>query len=181
MTSDPSTTPPELLPGHTAWLNELVYRLRLQGASPEAIGDILLEADAHVRDTGETPEDAFGPAKSYATSRAVGTRPVRLTDRPQLLEIIGALAGVALTVWSMWLLVNDGHLPFMLRPWVGLALGLAILWLVLRPARRDLVRNPVSGHVIGDSQLTRDLRMHFGMVAFVVILYMVTVVVAAFV
>jgi hypothetical protein len=180
MTSDQPTTSLEILPGHATWRDELIYRLRLQGASPEGIGDILLETDAHVRDTGESPEDAFGLAKTYAASRAVGTRSVRLTDRPQIVEVIGTIAGVTLTVWSMWLLVNDGHLPFMLRPWVGLAIGLVVLWLVLRPARRDLMRNPVSGQVIGDRQLIRDLRMHFGMVAYVVILYVLTIIVAAF-
>jgi hypothetical protein len=180
MTDNLTTSKRDVLAGHAAWRDELVFRLRIEGASPEAIGDILLEVDTHVRDTGESPEEAFGSAETYAPVRAVGARRVRMTDGAEVLEIVGTVAGVALTVWSMWLLVNGGHLPFMLRPWVGLALGMAILWIVLRPKLDDLVRHPSSGQPIGDGQMTRELRMQLGMITYVVLLYMLTVIIAAF-
>lgn len=48
------------------WVNEATLGLRSRGANGATIGDVLAVAEAHCADSGETAEEAFGPALKFA-------------------------------------------------------------------------------------------------------------------
>ncbi len=50
------------------WRDTVAFELRLRGASGATIGDVLAEAQAHCAESGESPEEAFGPAEEYAAA-----------------------------------------------------------------------------------------------------------------
>lgn len=52
------------------WRNRLIQELRRWEVPGGKIGDILLETDYHLKDTGESPEAAFGDPREYARRRA---------------------------------------------------------------------------------------------------------------
>lgn len=52
------------------WLAALAAELRRQGVLPAAAANVVAEAAAHLRDSGENPMHAFGPAERYAAAIA---------------------------------------------------------------------------------------------------------------
>lgn len=50
------------------WAEALLVELRLLGVPGERIGHVLAEVESHVVDSGESAQDAFGDAVSYARS-----------------------------------------------------------------------------------------------------------------
>ncbi len=50
------------------WAEALLLELRLQGVAGARIGAVLAEVDAHVVDSGETAQEAFGDPVAYARS-----------------------------------------------------------------------------------------------------------------
>ncbi|MDO5696675.1 MAG: hypothetical protein Q4G51_01750 [Dermatophilus congolensis] len=51
-----------------AWADDVILELRLRDVSGARISEILTEAEAHVAETGESPQEAFGDPKAYAAS-----------------------------------------------------------------------------------------------------------------
>src|SRR3954447_541104 len=49
-----------------AYLNELLLALRMRGVPGPRIAEAVAEVSAHLSETGETPQEAFGPAQAYA-------------------------------------------------------------------------------------------------------------------
>lgn len=53
------------------YLSELATQLQCRGVDEQRIGEIIAEVESHLNDSGESPEDAFGPAEKYAEKMAV--------------------------------------------------------------------------------------------------------------
>ena len=76
-----------------AWAEELVLELRLADVPGARIGDILATVDAHVRDSGESAEEAFGDARGYAEELTAGGS---LAQRPRwALTVVATVLGLA--------------------------------------------------------------------------------------
>jgi ABC-type multidrug transport system ATPase subunit len=62
-----------------AWLSALAGELRRTGVGPDLAGQVVAEAAAHLRDSGEPPLRVFGPPAGYAAAVAdsLGARPGR--------------------------------------------------------------------------------------------------------
>ena len=131
------------------WRDSLVYHLRMKDVPGDRIGDILLEADAHLRESGETPEDAFGDARSYATTRT-DALPERSSEekeeRDQRLLVIAfaAFAGSALYATGAQAIGAGTDALFGLNGWIAFAIGAAILFIGLWRLPADFVRHPVT-------------------------------------
>ena len=50
------------------WIDEMVVELRLRGVGGAAIGDAVAAVESHCADSGESPSEAFGDPRAYATS-----------------------------------------------------------------------------------------------------------------
>jgi hypothetical protein len=48
------------------YLSDLAVELQIRGATDHRIRDIVAEAETHLRESGEKPEEAFGNSKKYA-------------------------------------------------------------------------------------------------------------------
>jgi hypothetical protein len=133
----------------------LLVALRLRDVPGVRIADALAEVDSHVAESGEDPEEAFGPPGEYATRIADTLAP----ERPR-----GLLAAVkeALFTWTTWaamiggFLLADGmfNLGFGADAVLGLpaplavALGVVLLGAVavrFRFGEQDLVIDPRTG------------------------------------
>lgn len=127
------------------WRDDLVFRLRLKNVSGDAIGDILYEIDSHLRESGETPEQAFGTSKEYAQTRVVNQQSAT-RQRGDLLPtiFIPCVAGVGgfLLATGAWDLGAASDAWFGLPPWTVLAGGAAILAFVFLRLPDDLVTDP---------------------------------------
>jgi hypothetical protein len=143
MTTEPLGTWPE-------WRDDLIYQLRLRGIPGDTIGDILLEVEQHIRETGETPEEAFGPSKTYAERRssaipATGDHKEDVNLVSQI--IVPGLGGFLLATGAFELGAGDESWGST-RAWIMLAAGLSLLvWVFIRlPV--DLIRDPRSGNAL---------------------------------
>lgn len=126
------------------WRDSLVYHLRMKEIPGDRIGDILLEVDTHLQESGETPEVAFGDAKSYARTR-VESMPAKVTDDSSVLTIAAlAFVGSALYVDGAWSLGDRTDAFFGLNPWIAFVLGAAVIFIGLWRLPMDLVRHPIT-------------------------------------
>ena len=114
------------------WAEALLLELRLQGVAGARIGAVLAEVDAHVVDSGETAQEAFGDPVAYARSLDLPEDPAQSSSSigrtvaasaVQTVGMLGvlwslrpALDGAALVVPAGMLLV----LPAALAGFVGL-------------------------------------------------------------
>ena len=64
-----------------SWLEALAAALRRLGLDEEAAGQVVSEAAAHLRDSGQRPERAFGPPGDYAAAVAEQLRPAPARPR----------------------------------------------------------------------------------------------------
>lgn len=64
---DPGSIAPSV---DKTWRDEFIVELRLLSVPGERIGDALLTVEAHVAESGERAEDAFGDAQEYARAIA---------------------------------------------------------------------------------------------------------------
>ncbi|KAA5833635.1 hypothetical protein F1721_15315 [Saccharopolyspora hirsuta] len=79
--------------------DELLLALRLHEISGERVGEVLAEVEAHVRETGEDPVEAFGSPREYAAQ--VAEQLDSSTGKRSSLEIaISALATAALVMFG---------------------------------------------------------------------------------
>lgn len=73
LVNDPGAMAPSV---EKAWRDELITELRLLDVPGERIGDALMTVETHVRESGESAEEAFGEARAYARELA-GREPAR--------------------------------------------------------------------------------------------------------
>jgi hypothetical protein len=142
-----------------AYLNELLLALRMRGVPGPRIAEAVAEVSAHLSETGETPQEAFGPAQAYAgeVAAALGDRDAHTPFWRAALSWISAVYGVGGALGA-WLVIDGarasataergvGGLPAM----VCLAMGLAILLALgvglvrLTRKRDDQILDPRSG------------------------------------
>ena len=96
-------TPGKLAPSiDAAWREAFVLELRLQGASGSTIADALVEVENHCADSGQSAQEAFGPAAEYATAldlpdESRWTAPQLVRTWVGLLLIVG---GFSLAAWG---------------------------------------------------------------------------------
>lgn len=135
------------------WRDDLITQLRLKDVPGDQIGDILLEVDSHLSDTGETPEEAFGSARKYAKTRVVvkPASPERDIDLISLILIPG-IGGFLLATGAFDLGAGDDSWAG-LRPWVMLFAGFGLMLWVFLHLPLDLVRDPRSNMpILGGSR-----------------------------
>jgi hypothetical protein len=107
-----------------SYRRDLLIALRMRHVPPERIGEIVAEVESHVADTGESPVEAFGPAREYA-ARFAGPRPRGARVAAVVLTLLGAACGFLIAT-GVFGLVRDE--PALGRPaWVAVAVG-ALLW-----------------------------------------------------
>ncbi len=109
MTSTRSTLPKK-------WTEDFVVELRLRGVTGRDIGDALKHVESYCQDSGESPDEAFGPAPDYA--RSLPFAPGRLDDVsagrmirvgvPSFIGLVGML--LSLTTVEAWR--SGGEVPF---------------------------------------------------------------------
>lgn len=124
---DPGRLAPHL---DKAWREDFIIEMRLLAVPGERIGDALVTADSHVRESGESAREAFGDAKEYAreTAAAIGTADDGWRITPGLLignvsGLLGMLGVVA--AFTAWL--DGGAVDVTLGAVLNLALVLALL------------------------------------------------------
>lgn len=83
----------------TRWEQQFVLALRSRDVSGAAIGSALAEVQSHCAETGESPQEAFGPALAYAASLGFPARAI-LPRLPALsTSILGACAITGLWIF----------------------------------------------------------------------------------
>lgn len=132
------------------WRDDLIYHLRLQDLSGDQIGDILLEVEEHTSESGESPEEAFGPAKAYAESRSSAIPASENDDEDVNLIaqiLVPGLGGFLLATGAFELGSGDDAWGST-RSWLMLITGSSLLtWVFLR-LPIDLVRDPRTGNAL---------------------------------
>lgn len=110
----------EIAPGISPeWAEEFVGELRMRGVSGEVVGAALAEMESHCAESGESVEEAFGPADEYAqrlelpASKQQSTGGLLRVVAPQAIQVLAWRAGAAMRV-----LVR--------RPWVGIVVGIVL-------------------------------------------------------
>ncbi|MER7076974.1 hypothetical protein SAMN02982929_05988 [Saccharopolyspora kobensis] len=79
--------------------DELLVALRMHEISGERVGEVLAEVEAHVRETGEDPVEAFGKPRQYAAQ--VAEQLDGSTGKRSTMEVaISALATAALVMFG---------------------------------------------------------------------------------
>jgi hypothetical protein len=85
------------------WAEGLLLELRLQGVAGARIGAVLAEVDAHVVDSGETAQEAFGDPVAYARSLDLPEDPAQ--SRSSIGRTVAASAvqtvGTLGVLWSL--------------------------------------------------------------------------------
>ncbi len=88
------------------WVEAMLLELRLQGVSGDRIGAALAEVEAHVVDSGQGAEEAFGDPVEYARSLGLPAEPEQSRTAtlkgvvPTLIQLFGLVAVVAAMPWG---------------------------------------------------------------------------------
>ena len=108
------------------YTQSLTTWLQLREVDGQRIGEIVAEVEAHVAESGEDPETAFGPARRYAEQ--FGTPPQRWGSgrRGLLVAAVSGLGGWLLADGFSTLALGGGT-TLGLPGWLALVLGLALL------------------------------------------------------
>lgn len=153
----------------TDYLDDLVLELRLLEVPGERIGHILAEAESHLAESGEAPEDVFGPVRAYARELALAEGqplPKVPESRSTLALVFGAMTtanwvvlvvSFALTAVGMSALLNgvlswffDVEPYFGLPSWLLVVVGAVLIAAFLGYVRKlaDPVVDPRSGRQV---------------------------------
>lgn len=147
-----------------SYRQELLVALRLRDVPGRRIAEALAEVDSHVAESGESPEEAFGPASAYAAELADSLDPTRPTGWR-------AVARAMLT-WTVPFAVVGGYLAadgafslgvgeaavFGLPAGWSVAVGVVLLVVVgfgSRPRERDRVVDPRTGREVSLGSASR--------------------------
>ncbi len=128
------------------WVQAMLLELRLQGVAGERIGAALAEVEAHVVDSGQSAQEAFGDPVDYARSLGLPAEPEQSKTAtlkgvvPTLIQLFGLFAVIAAMPWSaatvgVTTTLLAGLLAAALLPVVVVALGDRVL--------RAIVEHPV--------------------------------------
>ncbi|TYD00376.1 LrgB family protein [Arthrobacter echini] len=105
------------------WFDELTLELRIRQVHGTAIGDTLASVRELLRDTGQSAEEAFGPAREYADSLDLPAEPkhdwVRKSLWPALLGLLAFLLfsqAIISLVRAEQMLVSPAQLALLLTP-----------------------------------------------------------------
>lgn len=124
------------------WTEDLVLALRLADVRGTAIGDAVRVVEDHCEQTGEHPQEAFGPPDDYARALAASLPPAALAPsgwrRP-------AAVAVAVTAGTLFLLAGvtgvAGGQPAVLRVSdLAVVVGVVVAALVVQRLMSGLVR-----------------------------------------
>src|SRR5690554_976177 len=159
-----------MMPDKPDYLDDLILELRMLDVPGERIGQIMAEAENHLAESGQSPEQAFGPARDYA--RELWSREDRPLPKPvdtknpfaMLVNGMGArdwaiaVVSLAVTVAGAAALLNGalgalfGVATFLGLPgWVLMAVGVVLLGAFFLGARRldDPIVDPRTGSRVG--------------------------------
>jgi hypothetical protein len=135
----------------------LLVALRLRDVPGDRIADALAEVDSHVAETGEAPEEAFGPPKQYAAALADALDPDRPRGWRAALAAVrsrtvpaAAVGGYLLADGVFALGIGEGA-TFGVPAWVALALGALLVCFVavhVRTREVDRVIDPRTGEEV---------------------------------
>lgn len=116
------------------WSEDFILELRLHGVAGDHIGAALAEADSHCAESGESAEEAFGPAAEYARSLELPVQDDGAELRRGLLPTVSKLVGMFMVIWSVSFYVQGEPAPIRLGAVLSLLLLVAVtVWTVLRP------------------------------------------------
>ncbi len=148
-----------LLNAWPAWRNALVAQLRSRDLPDEQIDDILLEVEEHLRDTGETPQEAFGEPPAYVDA-LVGKAP-GMTSRidPDFLQpvviTLVTVFGIVLLASGAQGLGQGTDAVGTLDSWFALPAGALVLLAAVWWLPPGELRNPRSGRPLLGHSVTR--------------------------
>jgi hypothetical protein len=193
--SDPGAIAPSV---DKAWRDDFIVELRLLSVPGTSIGDALMTVEAHVAESGESAQDAFGDARAYAREIAPSAGAGRIrgitgwTVVGTVAGLVGMLAAVrALTGWleggPIVLTVGDGVVLLLLLVLVAAVLRWAtpVLRFVVEHRRAVALLAPVAlvGGFVGVLLLLRQTWTEMGVlpVAVTAVVLLALSVVAAWV
>ena len=148
------------------WRDKLVLELRSGDVPGAVIGEILAEVEAHLQESGESPEVAFGDARTYAWQRAAdiagasagavplkasSTLPVWITwgidDLPMrdLVLLATCSLGGILAGFGARKLSSGGDAEAAFSPWLALTVGILVCVAPLVVLPHDEIVDPRSG------------------------------------
>lgn len=105
---------------------ELGRRLRLRGLDEVEIGDAIRTVEAHVHDSGRTPEESFGTPRTYARTFAPATGAPRGAGWYVLGWLLAAAAG-ALLLLALDARGDDREVLGLLDPTTAVVVAVAVL------------------------------------------------------
>ena len=135
------------------YCDELLLALRVREVPGDRIGAVLAEVRTHLADSGERPEDAFGPADEYAVAVSTDVTPPSARSRAGSF-LLGV--GIFLGVWELIegvgaLLLDDeatlGPVPLLAAVLVGLVAP-KLVDAAATPSRRGFALSVVLGMVV---------------------------------
>lgn len=133
------------------WIDEMVVALRLREVDGRAIGDAVASVEAHLDESGERAQDAFGDPRDYARSLTFGEEQHEHMDLrdwgramgPSLLSLVGLnLATPTARAWRL-----GTSVPISWGALLALALLVVMVVLAAR-SLRALVQRPLSGALV---------------------------------
>lgn len=135
-----------LLSQWPAWRDKAILELRMKNVPGDKIGEILTEVETHVRESGESPDDAFGNPVAYARERLASVEVVPHNRSSMITSVIGGAVGGFVLAHSAWQLGAGQPVLGGIPAWIGLLVGVAALALVFRRFEPDLITDPRTGH-----------------------------------
>lgn len=147
----------------TDWRNRLILELRRQDVSGATIGDIVLEAESHVSESGESPHSAFGDPSEYARLRA-SMLPARQGEVGGsgmswwliCLSVVGGLGGIldASGAWNIG--AGEATAGGIFPAWSLLLAGGFLMMVPLYLIGTDLVTDPRTGRPLLSERWSRN-------------------------
>lgn len=114
-----------------AWLDEMTVELRLRNVRGTAIGDAVAAVEAHLAESGETPQEAFGDPRAYARSLEFAPEEIVSTSRREWTRLLVPMGAGVLAVSFVEPLVRALHAGTDVSVMWGELLGLIGLVLVV--------------------------------------------------
>ncbi|MFZ1284572.1 MAG: hypothetical protein WAQ75_10690 [Propionicimonas sp.] len=131
-TRDPADLAPHV---ERTWADAFVIEQRLLGVPGDHIGDALVTVEAHVAESGESAEEAFGDATAYAREIAAGRDPGGELSAATVASAVVGLVGVLVISHTTRAWLAGGSADLTVGALLGLGLVVAALGvLLIKPA-----------------------------------------------